>query len=212
MSSRGPLVPRGAHPAAYLYLVGSVQFVVAMAVTQIYYPGYSDASNAISDLGDPGRSSASLLFNGSLIALGLLGLAATALLKSSLRPRGSSYAGLLLLGIGLVGAIGAGVFHEPSSYHGKFAETAFVGGGLALSVLALAMLRDTRWDGLRAFTLLSGLVTLGAIGVLASPLATSADFGAVERVVVAPLLLWAVVIGLHLLRLPVYKGPDPATS
>jgi hypothetical membrane protein len=211
MAHRGPLVPAAAHQAARLFLIAVLQFVAAMAVVQARYPGYSDVADSISELGDPAHSPWHLLFDGSILLLGILGIAATYLVRVALRSGRLRTGGLGLLALANLGAIGVGLFPEGSAHdlHTLFAAVTFFASGFALLLLAGAMLRDTRWDGLRLFSAGAGIVTLGALGAMLGPLARSADLGLVERVVVAPILLWAVVVSIHLLRLP---GYTPATG
>jgi hypothetical membrane protein len=205
VSRLGPLVPKQAHWAGLLLLGAAVEFTGGMVGAQVLYPGYSDVSNAISDLGNSVHSPGYLLFNGSLLAFGLLGLAGTYLLRSAFRARRTAYAGLGLLGLTFAAALAIALFPENVNgrVHSASTEVAFIASGLALLVLALAMLRDTRWDRWRLYTALSGAVILVAIAVFVSSLRTGADFGILERAVVAPGLLWAALTGVHLVRIPV---------
>jgi hypothetical membrane protein len=206
MGARGPLVPRAARRAAGLLLLAVLEFTAAMAIAQARFPGYSDVSNAISDLGNSAKSPGYLVFNVSIIVFGLIGIVATWLLRAAFRPKSSPRIGLALLGIAFVGSIAVGLFPEEvrPTVHSLAAAVTFLGAGLALLFLALGMLRDTRWDGMRLYTAVSGAVTLGAIGVLFSSLTNSGNFGLIERIVVAPGLLWMAVASIHLARLPVY--------
>ena len=52
-----------------LLVVGAVQFVLAMIIVQLTYPGYSDIENHVSDLGNPNLSPLALLYNASITAL-----------------------------------------------------------------------------------------------------------------------------------------------
>jgi hypothetical membrane protein len=180
-----------------------------MALVQTQYPGYSDSANAISDLGNRVWSPWAPLFNISVILLGLTGAAGTAMVRSALPARRTSRVGIGLVLLGFVSAIGVGLFPENSaaSLHTLFSFLTFLLGGLGLLVLSVAMLRDTRWANFRLYTLLSGVVSLAALAALAiasNSLTNAGHYGLVERVVVAPLLLWAVLAGVHLLRIPAY--------
>jgi hypothetical membrane protein len=211
MAARGPLVPKAAHRAGLLLLAAAVEFTVAMGIAQAGYPGYSDVANAISDLGNSSKSPWYLVFNLGVILFGLIGVWATWLLRTAFRPKTASRVGLGLLGVAFLGAIGVGLSPEEvhPGLHSAFAALAFIGSGLALLLLALGMLRDTRWENLRLYSAISGAVILVAIGVLFSALTNARDFGAVERVVVAPALLWAAVVGVHLWRMPIYDPAKP---
>lgn len=213
MSGRGPLVPRDAHRASAIYLVAVVQFVLIMGIAQAAYPGYSDVRNAISDLGAPSTSPFHLLFDASAILLGALGLSATYLIRTSLKPGRMRSGGLGVLGVAGLGAVLVGVFPEgsPDGLHTIVSGITFVASGICLLLLAAAMLRDTRWDGLRLYTAVSGLVTLGAVVALVRVGTGSAEFGLIERIVVGPILLWLAVISVHLLRIPAYDPVHAAS-
>jgi hypothetical membrane protein len=208
----GPLVRRSARLGGMLFVAGSVQFVAAMVVVQFYYPGYSDTGNYISDLGSS-MSPWAWLFNDSIRLLGLAGLAGTILIRTAFSSKTTTHIGLGALLVANLGAIAVGTYPEGSSWpfagiHSVVSLVTFLGSGFALVFLALAMSRDTRWQGLRAYTFVSGVVTIVAIGLFASGHYLGIGPGGMERVVVAPILLWAIIAGLHLARLPVY---DPAT-
>jgi hypothetical membrane protein len=216
MPGLGPLIPIRARQAGGVLLFASLQFIVAMIVCQLKYPGYSDISNYISDLGGA-HSPWALVFDGSVILLGLLTLLGTFLLFSAFNHRLSRTLGLGFLVIAGIGAIGVGVFPETSTAigghaHEIFSDVAFIGSGLALVILPGAMLRDTRWDGYRAFTLLLGVITLVAIVLFSTSTWGPLGPGGMERVIVAPILLWAIVVGIHLLTLPTYQRVPIAHS
>lgn len=219
---RGPLVHRSVRHGAILLIVGAVEFILANVVTQIGYgPSYSLSRNYISDLGAvncgffggsgsfPGHYACSpwhVVFNLSIILMGLLFIVAVFLLQTAFPTRRSRTIGLGLLALAGVGAIGVGIFPEDVNItvHSFSATIAFAGGGLALLALGFAMFRDTRWDGFRGFTLLCGLIDLVALVLFASGTYLGLGIGGMERLIVAPVLLWAIVVGIHLVRIPTY--------
>ena len=209
MPGLGPLIPMRARQAGAVLVIGALQFVVAMIVVQLKYPGYSDISNYISDLGGP-HSPWAVVFNASVIVLGLLTILATYLLMAAFNRRFSRTLGLGFLAIAGIGAILVGVFPENSTALGGYmheiaSDLAFVASGLALINLPGAMFRDTRWEGYRAFTFLLGVITLLAIVLFVSKAYGSLGAGGMERLIVAPVLLWSIVAGVHLLTLPTYE-------
>ena len=187
--------------------------------TQVGYTGtsYSLRFNYISDLGAAhcGYYHASdiyvcspwhLVFNVGIVLMGLLLIFGTILIRSAFAPRGSRTIGLAFLVIAGAGAIGVGLFPEDVNLtlHTASAGTAFILGNLALVILAFAMFRDTRWDGWRAYTLISGLVGLIAFILFYTKLYGPLGVGGMERLIVAPLLLWALLAGIHLARIPTF--------
>ncbi len=214
----GPLVHRSVHHGAILYIVGVVIFVAAMIITQLGYTGtsYSLLHNYISDLGAAtcGWYHNSLevcsplheVFNVGIVLMGLLLILGTILMRTAYPARGSRTVGLALLVIAGFGAIGVGLSPEDVNLtvHTISAGTAFILGNLALIVLAFAMFRDTRWDGFRAYTLFSGIVGLVAFALFYAKVWGPLGVGGMERLIVAPLLLWALVVGVHLWRIPTF--------
>ncbi|MGP8077316.1 MAG: DUF998 domain-containing protein [Thermoplasmata archaeon] len=218
-SRLGPLVHRAVHHAAIVWLIGALQFVVVMGVVQLRWKTtYSLTGNVLSDLGNtqcgfwPTSSSHYvcspwyLTFNVSLALFGLLVILGALLVRSAFPDRSSRSLGLGLLALAGAGSVGVGLFPENVHLdpHLGSALVAFVGGSLALVVLGVSMFRDTRWDGYRAYTLFSGLVGLIALLLYVAKLYVGLGPGGMERLIVAPLLLWMVVASIHLLRVPAY--------
>ncbi|MHB1435831.1 MAG: DUF998 domain-containing protein [Thermoplasmata archaeon] len=207
---RGPLLPRAARRGAALLLAGSLQFiVVGMLIPELRYPGYSPIADTISALGNTAHSPLAWLFNASIVVLGLLSVVSFALLWSAFHPGARRLVALGLLSIASLGAIGVGVAPEnlQGTIHSLAALLVFLAGGLGLLLLPLAMTRDTRWDGFRLYTALSGLVTLIALLLYLRHLVGPLGTGGLERLIVAPLLLWEILVGVRLLGLPAYAPP-----
>jgi hypothetical membrane protein len=215
----GPLVRRSVHHGALLWLVGAFQFLLVMIAVQLAWTQpYSLSSNAISDLGNtgcgpwPDATSAVVcspwhtVFNVSIIVLGLCVVFGSILVKSAFPPRKSALVGLGLFVLSGIGSIGVGAFPENVNLtaHTLSATLALGVGGVTLIVLAYAMLRDTRWNGYRAYTLLSGLVSTVAFLLLATHHYLGLGFGGIERLVAAPELLWLLLASIHLLYVPAF--------
>lgn len=218
----GPLVHRRVHQGAIVWLVGAVQFVAAMVVTQLAWTTpYSLSHNYISDLGNTACglyaaryvcSPWHVVFDVSVALLGVLTILGVLLLPTAFPTRRSRTVGLGLFVVSGVGAVGVGLSPENVNLtvHSLSALLAFAGGSLALIVLGFAMLRDTRWAGYRAYSVLSGLVSLVAILLLGAGAYGWGGFwsdwgaGGIERTILAPILLWTVVVAVHLLRIPTF--------
>jgi hypothetical membrane protein len=204
----GPLVHRTVHHGAALWVAATVQFVAAMIAVQLRWGrSYSLSGNYISDLGNTALSPWHDVFNASVIVFGLLVVLGAIMVKSAFPSRRSATIGLTFVALAGIGAIGVGASPEnvsPTVAHSIFSLIAFVFAGLALIVLGVAMFRDTRWDGYRAYTMFSGLVVLVALSLFVADIYPGLGPGGMERLIVAPALLWAVVAGVHLLRVPTY--------
>lgn len=225
-SRYGPLVHRSVHHGAILWLVGVLQFIVAMAVAQLMYgpPSYSLSQNVISDLGNtqcghwPSATSpvvcspGYLVFDGSIVVMGVLLILGVLLIPTAFPARSSRRIGLGLLVVAGIGSIGVGLSPENvnGTAHLLTALLAFLGSNLALVVLGLVMFRDTRWDGYRAYSILSGLVGLIALGLYMAGAWHWGGFwadwgqGGIERTIVAPVLLWAILVSVHLIQIPAF--------
>ncbi|MCI4319042.1 MAG: DUF998 domain-containing protein [Thermoplasmata archaeon] len=210
MTSFGPMVHRSARFGGLLFLLGSLQFVIAMIVVQAMYPAYTDFGNYVSDLGSS-HSPWAWLFNDAIRLLGVLGFLGTLFIRSAIPARLSGRVGLGFLLIASIGAFLVGSFPEGSpelggNVHSVVSAVTFIGSGLGLLALGPAMLRDTRWEGFRGYTFLSGIVTLVALVLFFAGAYPGLGPGGMERIIIAPILLWAIVAGAHLLRLQPYSG------
>jgi hypothetical membrane protein len=215
----GPLVHRSVRHGAILWIVGVIQFIAGMIITQLgWTTPYSLRTNYISDLGAAhcgelaGRYVCSPwheVFDVSIVLLGLLLIFGTILVRTAFPARSTRTLGLLLLVISGFGAIGVGLSPEDVNLkvHTLSALLAFAGSGLALVVLGIAMFRDTRWDGFRAFSIFCGLIGLIALILFVASAWGPLGAGGMERLIVAPVLLWALVCGIHLVRIPTYAPP-----
>ena len=191
---------------AALIAVGVVQFVAAMVVVQWVYPGYSDATNYISDLGNTATSPWHVVFNVSIILLGILAFVGVLLAWSGFPAGGTRVVGLLLLLLASIGAIGVGVFPENvnPTVHGVVSLMVFLPGGLALVILGSGLRRGTGWHWLRGISVVLGLVTLVSLAYYVPTQFTNStwDPGLVERFIVAPILVWGLVAAAQLSRFP----------
>ncbi len=184
--------------AGVVLFVLAAQFVTVLMIAPSMAPGYDIRGGAISDLGAIAETA--LLFNASLVAVGVLNIVGGwLLLRTFQRPWI-----LPLFVVAGAGAIGAGIVPLGSSGpHGLFALLAF----LAFNLQALAVT-----------SIVSGpmrLVSLpaGAIGLLFVVLMVIGDagnaaafgpigHGGAERMIVAPAMLWMLAFGGYLMAPP----------
>lgn len=184
--------------AGLLFLVGSVQFLLAMLVGEGMRPDYSISTNTISDLG---VQSTALLFNTSIVILGLLILAA-AYLYHGTHKRLWITVPFLLAGIG---PIGVGLFPETTGTpHLVFAFISFFFGGL----LALLIAFQTR-PPFRYLSLVLGVVGLVALVLYATHTYLGIGDGGMERMIAYPVLFWGIAFGGYLMA-PADAAPPAA--
>ncbi|MGA8709629.1 MAG: DUF998 domain-containing protein [Thermoplasmata archaeon] len=217
-----PLLHREVRQGALLWIVGVVQFFVAMVVVQLAWTTpYSLTQNYLSDLGNTacgpygGRYVCSPLyyvFNDSIIVLGVLLLIGAVWIRSALPPKFTSKAGLFVLCLAGAGAAGVGFLPEnvDITVHSASALLAFAGGAIGVLLLAAALGRHSRWAGFWAYSVPLAVVSLGAWGLViladlhVGGIDSTLGPGGIERLIGFPVLLWALVFGLQLARAPVF--------
>ncbi len=194
--------------AGALIFIGAAQCVLALLVAEALFPGYSVANNAISDLGAYCRANgtacqvyqpSATIFNASMVMLGVTTIVGVFFGRHTLRMVPA-----VLIILAGAGAIGVGLFPETSGgFHTAFSYFTFGFGSLA--VLSFAAFERG------PFRYLS--VALAMIAVAASILLTSRllsvdgtwhglGYGAVERLIAYPLLIWLLGLGGSLLSMP----------
>lgn len=212
MERRGPLVHRAVRFGSLALLVAGVLLLLANLLPALGYTGFSPAQTLVQSLGDASSSSLGIVFDLLFVLFGVFVILGAWLIWSGLPSRGTRTVGLLLLeltGVAaiLVGAFPAGSPQSVANINGTLTKVLFLAAGWALLALTLAMLRDRRWDGLRLYTLISGIVILVSFLVYHQGYYAIVGPGGAERVALAALALWLLVIGTHLVRIPVYAGP-----
>lgn len=173
--------------------IGAVQFGIGLILAEIYYPNYNVSLNTISDLGATCNPTCQIfqpssnIFNASIIIFGLLVLAGSYFLNRSFHSR--LFTGLVVVtGIGLVGV---GTFPESTGiYHGIFSLVTFLFSGLS----AIVAYRYQRAP-MSYFSVILGLATLVSLLLRTQHIYLGLGNGGMERMVVYPVLLWAVGFG-----------------
>jgi hypothetical membrane protein len=178
-----------------LFFVLAAGFMTVMMLAASMAPDYDIGAAAISDLGVIEETA--LLFDGSLVLVGLLNALANSLLYRSHRRTG-------LLAISLAastGAIGAGLVPlDRGGLHGLFALLAFV----AFNLQAISSGRIVT-SPMKVLSYVAGTVGLIFVVVMAAGDAgNEAFFGAIghggtERMIVYPVMLWLLAFGGYLM-------------
>jgi hypothetical membrane protein len=166
-----------------LLFVGAAQYILLVNIAEALYPGYSVATNAMSDLG---VGQTAVLFNSSTVVFGAF------ILIGLLLGRRAIGTGLTIT-LAVYGAcvVGVGVFPETTgTLHGVIALGMFVFGAVS-AIISYRVLRPP---------LSYASVGLGIIALVALVLAlthnyTGIDKGGMERMIVYPLFLWVLGFG-----------------
>ncbi|MBU0597335.1 DUF998 domain-containing protein [Patescibacteria group bacterium] len=167
-----------------LLFLGPTQLFLCMVVAAALYPNYSIANNYISDLGMSG-SSAAWLFNISITLFG----ASVMLGANYMRSKNKLFALLALLtGFGF---IGVGIFSGDFAVtHLTLALIGFISGGI---MMIAAYKLKLQWFG--KISVLLGLFSLIATGLLLANLTLGLGVGGMERLAFYPILIWTACFG-----------------
>ncbi len=174
--------------AGTLVFVGAAQFMIFLIIAEAVFKGYSVSQNYISDLGNYSLSPSTphaLIFNSSIIVMGLLLIAGGALLWSKDRVSRVLSAFIALSGIG---AAGVGFFPEGSPYH---LHTAFSLIVFLFASLASYPATFYKRGGSPAWPVL-GTLGLVALVLFASGISGGLGKGGMERMIAYPNLIWAI--------------------
>lgn len=211
-----PRTRESAGPASGLRLTGGMmvvllgQFLLVMAVAQAAYPGYSALGDYISDLGNSATSPLWWMFDLSAILLGA-GTVAVAYRIQWLMPRGHRTA----LGTFFMASVGAGlatVGFSPENVnlalHTAGTLLFFVGLVVGLILWAAPIGPSAvlpRWN--RTFALIAAFAMIAWFLVLDLVAGTGGTYtggggyvGLLERLAIAPFLLWMGVVGAQVYR------------
>jgi len=160
---------------------------VGILAATLLAPWFSWTGNALSDLGAAGASTA-LLFNGTLIFSGLLGIP-FALLLLTVRDRWVRWIGTLLFGAAMPMLALIGVFALPSSYHGPVAVSFFLLFTIGIFVDGIgAILAGNHVDG----ALSIGLAVLHVLGWIVWGIVALEGVALPELVGSAAIWVWVV--------------------
>jgi hypothetical membrane protein len=181
--------------AGVLLFLNGAQFMTVIMLGASIAPGYDVGGGAISDLGVIPETA--LLFNASLVVVGLLNLAAGYLLHRAHDTR-------LLLAVFVVagiGAAGAGLVPlDRGGFHGLAALVAFVFFNVQAIVSAGVVAGP-----MKGVSIVAGLVGLAFVVLMAiGDAGNTAAFGPIghggtERMIVYPVMLWMIAFGGYLM-------------
>jgi hypothetical membrane protein len=186
--------------AGIILVIGCLQFLLAVNLAETQFPGYSIAKNTFSDLGGtlPPVEPSALIFNISIILLGILSLAAVYLILKS----GGCRLFSTCLALFAVGAVGVGLFPEYTGQtHIIFASMGFLFGSLAVLFsyrlgLNIPMILVSFVMGLISLLTFLSLFVLG-IGT-SNPIISYLGVGGTERFIVYPGLFYFTALGGYL--------------
>ncbi len=198
----------GQRVGAIAMIVGPIQFVVVTTAEALILiaqgQNYSFQNNTISNLGDPSLVAFPYywMLNLSAIALGALVLVGLMAMRRGVPPGAFGRLGVITYALVGIGAIGVGIFNEHLNYpiHISAASLAFIAAGFTLLFVGLASWKDPRWHAWTIPSIVGFFVTAIALVMFGLNLSWFLGHGGWERLVVAPALLWVIVVGIKFLR------------
>jgi hypothetical membrane protein len=184
-------VRAGRSSAGVLLVVLAAQFMTVIMLAASMAPAYDIAGGAISDLGTVAETA--VLFNASLVVVGLLNLVAGYLYY---RVHGRLWI-LAIFVLAAVGATGAGLVPlGTSDVHGLFALVAFLCFNLQAIACATIIAGPMRWISVIAGGVGFAFVVLMVIGDSGNPgVFGPIGHGGAERMIVYPAMLWMLAFG-----------------
>lgn len=178
--------------AGILLLIGCVQFLLTLNLAETQYPGYSPAGETLRDLGGamPPTEPFTVLFNISMIIMGILFLAAVILILKSGGCR--LFSSCLLLTA--IGALGLGLLPLHPGFANNILTTLFFLFG------SLAVLFSYRL-GLNLSLVMVSLI-IGFTSILSlifyNWIAIYTGLGGAERLIFYPVILYLTALGGYL--------------
>ncbi len=180
-------------------IIGIVVYLVLDIIAQLLPPHYSPITQAESFLaiGPYGY-----IMTVNFLIRGLLSLSFIIGLIITFNSKKSQYRmGLILLGIWSIGAFILAFFPAdltpPATIHGTIhvitALAAFLGGSLGILALSISMRNDVKFKGIINIALPLSIFSVIILAFLSLPV-----FGLVERIFLASVLLWMLIISLYL--------------
>lgn len=182
--------------AGTLIFIAVTQFVLGMIVSEALYSGYSVSNNYISDLG---VGPSSIIFNSSVFLMGLLLIIGAYFLQRAFDFKMLT----VVLVLTAIGVMGVGVFTEDfGTIHTVVSLIAFLFGGLtAIFSVICSYVHEFKLLKMpfSVITLISGLMTLGALVLFAGKIYLGLGPGGMERMVAYPILMWGAGFGGYLI-------------
>lgn len=191
-------------------ILGPLLFAVVVVIAASLRPGYDHVSSFISALGADGTPRAALMNYGAFVPAGLLfmdfGAGLVFGLPTDRVVRIASVLAMVFgLGIATSGVIScdAGCPNDGSlenSVHDAIAPVSFISMIAAIAMLGVRFRRWPAWRGLSTYSLISSVLAAVFLAALVTSLESRVRTGLWQRMMLATLFTWCVVVGTRLFR------------
>jgi hypothetical protein len=196
---------------AFAGMAGPVVLVVTDFTAAFSTPDYNLIRDSISSLA---LTDIGWVQSIGFLAIGLLvEIFAAGLLYNILHYRGFhlSITGLVIMGFGmlLLGAFRTDPVGGPETTNGAIHSIAAIAVFWLFPVTALliapALRHDRYWDGLCGYTIVAGILGFVLVIIVSLLDDTASWFGLAERLLVANIVIWVLVMGWRLLRISLVR-------
>lgn len=197
-----------ASKAGVAIFVGTVQAGIFLILSEIYYPNYNVSANAFSDLGATCPSGggtciinqpAAAIFDFTAALAGVLVLVGAYYLQKAFHWKPAT----AVISLAGIGALGVGFFPETTGIvHSVSSLVLFLFGGLSAVVTARFQRKPLFY-----FSIVLGFITLVSLVLRVGGNYLGLGTGGMERMVVYPMLLWAIGFGGHLMATDGMSSP-----
>ncbi len=166
------------------FLIGSIQFLVAITIAEMLNPGYDVLRRPVSDLG---VGNFPIIFTMSIILYGIAGIIASFFIYKLVRDSHFS----LALVIASFGTCFIGIFNE------SFGPLHIFSSGISLTFGAIATLIFSRHLSrpFSYYSVFTGLLSLAGLLLYVTGVYLGIGNGGMERIAIYPLIIWAGVVG-----------------
>ncbi len=177
--------------AGVLIFIAASQLIFGVIIAEALYPGYSIATNYISDLG---IGPSSTVFNVSVFLLGLLAIIGVYFFQRAFH----STLLTILFTIAAVAAMNVGIFTENSEpMHTIASIVLFLFCGLS-AIFSYKVSKPP----FSIISIVLGLISLVAMILFMGNIYLGLGVGGMERMIVYPILIWMIGFGGFLIALP----------
>jgi hypothetical membrane protein len=181
-------------------IIAPILYVMLIIVEGLLRPGYSQVSQAMSELGQNGTPNATLQ-DANFVIDGILLIAlAVGLHKGINQGAGSRIGPALMAVFGSANILVGTLFPLPSPFHMPVGVIGFVAMIIAIFAFSRRARRDNQWHGYGSYSLATGVLSVAIFVfiILTGQGILAAWFGLLQRIFAAPLLLWIGVMSMRL--------------
>ncbi len=202
-------------------IAGPAVFTAVVLAAAAMRPGYSHLHQFISELGARGTTGAALMNHAGFLPTGILLFLFASSTRSLIRGEAAAALGSVLFHFFAVGVFIAGLVRcdagcpiatgsLPNLLHGFASPVAFLCAVGAMASLGWALRHRSGWNTLGRFSLGSAALALVFMMLLTLSLGTRDQVGLWQRLLLATVFVWCVIVALRIRRSVADPGGSPS--